>query len=673
MYGTAITQAQTNEKISVSFSNLPLQKAISRIEGVCSYTFFYDASTIDLTKRVSLKAEGLDVRSAISNLLEGTGISFDISNKQIVLLSAENLEKRSQTRARHMLSGTVTDENGIPIIGATVQVIGTQNYTTTDMGGSYSLEVSKGTLLEFSYMGYESFYIELGERTVMDVTLQQSVLNLDEIIVIGYGSQKRKAVTSSIQNVRSEDFNVGANLSPMELIQGKVAGLHISKGSSDPNETPTFLLRGVSSINGSQSPLIIIDGVPGASLSALANEDIETMDVLKDGSAAAIYGTRGTNGVIIITTKRGKAQTAKIDYSNYVSVDFVARMPKVLSADEYRTLIAGSVNDYGFNTNWLAETLENGHPITHNHNLSLTGGTEKNNYRMSFNYRKAGALVRNIDKPEFGARVNVNHKGLDGKLLITTNLAARMLTEHAADYGAFEKAIAMNPTAPVYDPDDPSLFFEPGGGEYNPIAVMEQQHREYKSTKLSGDVRAVLDLWEGLSATAMYAYLSSSSSTKAYDDINSYHSVKKSWDGRASQRQHTTWGQLLDLSLQYRQTFKKHNIDALAGYSYDESNSESLSAENYGFLTDGFLWNNLSQGTGLLPTSLNRASMDSNKSQSKLIAFFGRTNYDYNDKYLIQLSARYEGSTKFGINNKWGFFRQFRPVGVFRVNLSWKT
>jgi TonB-linked SusC/RagA family outer membrane protein len=516
--------------------------------------------------------------------------------------------------------------------------------------------VPKGSVISVSFLGYLTREVVLGENRALRIALQEDNRQLDEVVVIGYGTLRQKEVTSSISHLGSEDFNPVSVQSPLELIQGKVAGLNISKGNADPNESPNMMMRGISSYHGSQSPLVVVDGVPGASLSHLANDDIESIDVLKDGSAAAIYGTRGTNGVIIVNTKQGKSQNAKIDYNGYLSVGSIMRMPKVLTRDEFLSLgeeLGVEAKDWGYETDWLSETLDNKHPVSHSHNLSLTGGTAKHNYRMSFNYRNSGALVKYVDRPDYGGRLNVNHKGLNNKLFISADLAAQISTSHPADYSVMEKAVRMNPTAPIMDPDNPGKYFEPGGDEYNPVGMLDQMPRETNRSYLSGNIKATLEIIHGLQLKTMYAQRRNHTNEKQYDEIDSYHSVKELWNGRARQRNSTSWNQQLDLTLNYH--FKAHNneVTLLGGYSYEDSNSERFTAENYGFLSDGFAWNSLEQGSWL---TAGKASMDSKKSMEKLIAFFGRLNYAYFDTYLLQASFRYEGSTKFGVNNRWGLF-----------------
>ena len=642
------------QKVSLNYHDSKLEKIFKEITSQTGFSFTYSKPVVNVDKKTSIVVKNRDLNEVLDKLFKHTSIVYEIKDKKIYLTSKVHSQTDQKKGKRVKIKGTVLDENGLAIIGASIKAKGNSSIgTITDFDGNFELKVPQNTTLEISYIGYISKSLKIDEREKYKIYLEEDNKLLDEVVVVGYGTQKRRQLTSSVATVKSEEFNQGAVSSVYGLVQGKVPGLHISRGTYGGS---TVMLRGVSSVNGSQSPLVVIDGVPGASTANLDPNDIESVDVLKDGSAAAIYGTRGTNGVIIITTKTADKDKSKITLNSYVSFSKIAKQPDVLNAKEYLEFDPEAAYDYGCDTDWLRETFNNRTPIKHHHNLSISGGSAKTNYRMSFNYNSSESLVKGKTNEGYGARVNIRHKAFKNKLSIIGNMYTRVSKSNPINYRNMEKAMRMNPTAPLFDPDNPNEFFEPGGDEYNPVAIFRQTKAQDKTIRLGGDVTFSLELFPGLKANMLYAMRPRYSSTKEYDAIDSYHSQKELWSGRAYQRSSNSFDQLLDLSLSYVYEGGKNVLDIVGGYSFDDSKSENMSAENYGFLSDGFEWNNLSQGSWLAD---GKANMDSNKSMNRLIALFGRVNYSYDDTYLMSLSFRNEGSTKFGKNNKWGFFPAF--------------
>jgi len=329
------------------------------------------------------------------------------------------------------ITGNVTSEEEGAIPGVNIVIQGTTQGTVTDMDGNYSLVVpGSDAVLVFSSIGFVTQTVNVGSQSTIDVVLVADVTALDEILIIGYGTQKKKETTSSITSVKSDEFNQGYVNNPAQLIQGKVAGLSLSKAGGDPNEGYNIRLRGMSTIGANTQPLFVIDGVPGASLDNVDPNDIESMDVLKDGSAAAIYGTRGSSGVIIIATKKGRKGTAHIDYNGYVTM--VAKTTNVMNATEWRALSAetGLGTDFGGDTDWFKEITQNA--LSQVHNLAMSGGTDKTSYRASFNYRDADGIMLNSGFSQLNARINLTQKALNDRLTLDFNLGA---TQRESQYG----------------------------------------------------------------------------------------------------------------------------------------------------------------------------------------------------------------------------------------------
>lgn len=569
----------------------------------------------------------------------------------------QNIVKK-QDQALKKITGKVYDESGNPIIGANITVVGNKAIgTITDMNGFFSLEVPKNAILNVTYIGYISVEKEIRNQTAVEIRLIEDSKKLNELVVVGYGTQKRKEITSSITSIKSDDFNKGAMTNPLQLVQGKVAGLSITKQSgNDPNADLGIQLRGVSSANAGTSPLIIVDGIPGASLHNIAQDDIESIDVLRDGSAAAIYGTRGTNGVIIITTKKGKSGHAKVEYNGYVSFETVHNKLRVLNAEEFRSLAdeGYAIEDLGANTDWFNE-LVHSVSFSHYHNVSLTGGTDNFNYRASLNFRDLQPIVKKTSRNQFGGRININHKSLNDKLLLQLNIANTFTNENYTDYGMFAQAIQRPPTLPIMDPEDPSLYYETAGWDYyNPVAYQNQYINKGESRFLNGDVKATLDIYAGLKATALLAMDRYENSRFNYLPSDARSSILGGYKGAAGRSESVNMNRMLETTIDYSlKNVENHSLSAVVGYSYQDFVNHYFSGKNYDFTSDAFTYNNLGNGSYLKD---GRAELSSSRDKSVLISFFGRVNYGYKDRYLISASLRREGSSKFGPNNKWGWF-----------------
>ncbi|SEK21168.1 TonB-linked outer membrane protein, SusC/RagA family [Parapedobacter koreensis] len=571
--------------------------------------------------------------------------------------------------------GTVTSTaDNAPLSGVSVTVKETSRGAATDDNGRYTITAAVGEILVFSYLGYVSQEIVVGQNAIINVQLADDAESLEEVVVVGYGTQKRKEVTSAVATVRAEDFNAGGARSPMDLIQGKVAGLNITRTQgNNPNSSAAIQLRGVTSLTGSRTPLIVIDGIPGGSLDLLQQDDIESFDVLKDGSAAAIYGTRGNAGVILITTKKGKAGEARFDYSTYVQREVIDRKPDYLTAVDFRNLIAqGVINetqDLGSSTDLYDELIDRQNTSQY-HNLAASGGTTNTNYRASIYFNDANGVAKQSGREQFGGRLNINQKGLQERLTLSMNLAtnfnkANMLgggfnPDNRTTTGTdFEQAIQRNPTAPIYNPD--GTFYETQAyNNYNPLGRLAHRIAERNQQTISADARLRLEIIEGLSASAFGSYVRDNFNDRFYRSTLDWDQrVGTSYQGMAyaSKRNEVRWTQTFESTIDYNKTFNEdHAITGLLGYSYQYATNENFNVNNNGFTTDGFLDWNLSEGSAITNTQLPRPGMDSFKEDNTLIAFFGRVNYAFKGKYFAQAILRREGSSRFGANHKWGNF-----------------
>ncbi len=554
--------------------------------------------------------------------------------------------------AQRTVTGTVTDAaTGDAIISGTVQVVGTTVGTTTDIDGKYKISVPKGsTQLKFTYIGYADQTVDLGASNEVNVQLSEGITT-NEVVVVGYGTQTRKEVTSAVASVKSEDFNTGLVNDPSQLLQGKVAGLSIARPGGDPNAGFNIRLRGLSTIGANTQPLIIIDGIPGASLQSIDPQDIESIDVLKDGSAAAIYGTRGSSGVILITTKQGAKGTAKVEYSGYVTSETIAESVDVLSPSAYAAF-PGST-DLGSSTDWFDVTTQNA--TSHVHNLSLSGGSKSTTYRVSMNYRDNEGVAIGSGFESLNARLNLTQKALDDKLKVAFNVSATTSTANFGFNEAFRYATIFNPTAPTrdasltqYDGYFQQVLFD----YYNPLAILEQNVNEGIRKRIVASIRGDYDLTDELSVGIFY------SENHENDILGQYWDKQSFWvgadrNGLATRQTDDRFNRLFELTGQYDTKFDNLGFKLLGGYSYQAFSNEGFRAQGGDFLTDAFTYNNLGQA-GDFNNGL--GSISSYKNTSKLIAFFGRANLNYDDTYFFQGIYRYEGSSRFGTNNEWGDF-----------------
>lgn len=552
------------------------------------------------------------------------------------------------------IKGRVLDATtGDGIIGANVVVKGTTNGAATDFDGNFELNAPLNSRLVITYVGYVEQEVTVSNNSPLLIKLEDDSFLLGEVVAVGYGSQKKKELTGSVAGLKEGDLTKGVQSNPMGMMQGKVAGLNVSKpNSGDPNADYVFQLRGTSSLQGNTSPLIIIDGIPQGDLSAIPQDDIESIDILKDGSAAAIYGTRGTNGVILVTTKRGSAGRTVTSYSGYVSLATTARKLKMMSRDQF---LANGGNDRGSDTDWLDEITRT--PFIHSHNLSLTGGTNVFNYRASLSYRNNPGLAIKSGFDELIGRFVANQTLLKGKIQIAYDATYRRFNREAStnDNAAFRNAAFYNPTAPVYDESNTATggYYELDmRNYYNPVAQLKQNDRHVKGGIFQGSTRVTWNIIEGLRAQVF-------GSVRYFDAARGNYASRQIFNtsdyGLAERRYDNRKKETIEATVDYIKSFNKHNLVALAGYSYEHNFEEWFRVQNSNFDSDVFSYYNLGAGSNLL-NNPNQNMMESFVSQDDLVSFFGRVNYNYDERYLLSASVRHEASTRLGANHKWGTF-----------------
>lgn len=582
-----------------------------------------------------------------------------LSKRSALLLLVFVFAVSSGFSQQRTVTGVVSSQDEGPLPGVNIVVQGTTQGTMTGADGRYTINVpGPDAVLVFSFISYASQSITVGERTTIDLILVPELSSLNEVVVVGYGTQQRREVTSSIATVKSDQFNRGSVNSPVQLIQGKIAGLSISKPGGDPNGDFNIRLRGLSTIGANLGPLVVVDGIIGGDLNNVDPNDIESINVLKDGSAAAIYGTRGSSGVILVTTKRGRTGTTVIDYNVYGTAEMVAKNTDVMDATEWRALHSelNLGTDFGANTNWFDEIERTA--LSQVHNIAISGGSEGTSYRASINFRNSQGVMITSGFNQLNGRINLNQKAMNDKLTFDLNLGA---TERKADLGfseAFTYATIFNPTAPVrsdeaqyqqYDGYFQQVLFD----YYNPVSILELNTRENRNRIFNVSLKGTYEILSGLSVDAFYAVQGNGTLRGEYRDKNDYWGGLNR-NGLASRNQDNSSNNLFESTVRYLGDISPTlNINVLGGYSYQDFVYEGFYAQGGDFLTDQFSFNNLGAA---LDFKNGLGTITSYKNSNKLIAFFGRVNLNINSTFFVMASARYEGSSRFGIDNKWGLF-----------------
>lgn len=603
------------------------------------------------------------------------------------------------------ISGNLLDNTNQPIIGASVSVQGTSKITSTGADGSFSISAKTGDKILFSFLGYQTKELTVGAPSTYKVTIVESTASLNDVVVVGYGKSSRKALTSSISTVKGDDLNKGAISDVGQMLQGKVPGLNISR-SGDPNRNAAIIMRGASTLReGAQSPLFVIDGVVGADISILAPDDIASIDVLKDAAAAAIYGNRAANGVIMVTTKKGVAGQTQIAYNGYFGVEKVSNQYEMMNADQLRAFLARNnsaltpANDKGANTNWQDE-VQRSSAMSYNHNVSLSGGTEKTTYNASINYFNQQGIVRTSGLSRFIGRIGLEQKALNDKLRIGLNLSNSVSDADLVPYRntILSQMLTYLPTAPVRNPDGSYFDNLTQSNYYNPVSMLENAKENLKNKNILGNLTVNLKLPFGFSYDISASYQNTQNVYGAfYNSIytSRYNNVRNTPDppanpafvslvgqnGVAVRNAYQNTNKIIETYLTWNRKFGDHDINAVVGYSYQQSlNNDGFQATSTNFPVNDVSYNNLSLGN---PYAVSDFRVDFNPvvtyQEILMISDFARVNYNYKNKYLLQGSIRRDGSNVFGMNEKWGYFPSvgaawnidqesfFKNVGVIKT------
>lgn len=652
-------QELMERRITLSADGQPMRTVFRTLEEQTGTRFMYRQQLLSSDRRVHLRVTNERLGDVLDKLLKPLSLQYELLGKRILITrqtpeSATNSTPNAETPAETLdqsINGKVTDENGNGMPGVSIVLKGTQRGTTSNTEGNYSIAVPNGNaILVFSFVGYLSQEVVVGNQSAVNVRLAVDNKSLSEVVVVGYGTQKKADITGATSTLGTKDFNAGVLNNPLQAAQGRIAGLVITAPNGDPTQNrPSIRLRGISSLSANAEPLIVIDGVIGASLNTVAPEDIEKFDVLKDASASAIYGSRGANGVIIITTKRGKAGRTEVSYNGFVGFDSPSRLPDFLSPDEYadRLRQIGQPSNSTVRTNWFDEITRTA--VVQNHNIGVSGGTSSFNYRASLTYLNQPGIALDSKLDRLNGRFNMSQKALKDRLEIQLNLSANTVNKDFVNYVAFAAASRFSPLDPVFNPDG-TYFQRQGGIEIeNPVARIRQNPSEANEKYYLGNIRVTYEVAKGLKlgvngALSNFNSLGGSFTPKAFAGLGNLRS-------RGNRNTSEVRDQLIEYTATYDRSFDKHRLGVVAGYTYQYFSNEGFGATTYDF-PDQFGYNKLQAAN----TPIVSTDLYSFKTEAKIDGILGRFNYAYDGRYLLTANIRRDGSSRFGENNRYGIF-----------------
>ena len=646
-------------RLSINFSNTELVTVLDKIEDQSEFYFLYNEKLIDANRRVSIDAKNEGVEDVLKTLFEGTDVKFMILDRKIIL-SPDEISPSLQNGKK--ITGTVKDSNGQPIPGASVVIKGSTNGTVTDLNGSFTLtEIPPEAILRFSFVGMKPQEIGIGNKTAINVLLTEETIGLDEVVAIGYGTTRKKDLTGAVATVSSKEFEGRENSQFGNALVGKIAGVQVSKPSGQPQAGYNIRIRGTSTITAGSEPLYIVDGVPTTSINEINSADIESMTVLKDASSAAIYGASGSNGVVLITTKRGGNEKTKVTVNAYNGFASVWKKQDVLDATQYKALMSemGQSTDwslYPYNSNWQDQAFRTAR--TQNYQVGISGGNEKTNYYISGAYLNQEGVVITNKLERYNFKVNLDHQVSD-RIKVGTSISYNKWKDVEVNenrkYGSVIAMLTGAPVTNVYNTDGTFAINPFIQDLENPVALLLKNEHSYQNYRFNGNFYGEVKILEGLKFRSMLGVEQLNST------YNSWVDPVRSREGRGfkgiaelSNAQTSYW--ISENTLTYTKIIDKHSLSAVAGYvgSDKKYQSDYINAKGFG-----------SSAVQTVNAGATRTA-DASTSQRRNSAALGRLNYSYADRYLLTANFRADGSSVFGTNHKWGYFPSFS--GGWRIS-----
>ena len=672
--------------ITLSGKNITLMEIIQNIEQQTNYLCLFSSNDINLKRKFSLEVKGVTVEVLLNDLFQNSPISYQIQGKQIILFKdkkkkkVENIAPVVQNLGVNEISvtGQITDEAGVPMPGVSVTIKGSKKGIVSDINGKYTIQVpDQSTTLVFSFIGYKKKEVVVGSQTTINVKMEPDAIALEQVVAIGYGTVKKSDLTSSMSSLQKEDLiSEGAVTSPEEMMQGRVAGLQITPNNGEPGAGMSIIIRGASAIQSGQQPLFVIDGVPlqGGSPepasgaigigSAGSNDspfryinpsDIQSIDILKGASATAIYGSRGANGVILITTKKGEQGKTMIEYSSSFNISQIPKELPVLSSSQFIQqrwkFDSTTSNQYGGNTNWQNQIFRTA--VGQKHDLSFSGGTKNGSYFASLGYQNQEGIIQKSDMDKYTARFNINQRMFNDKLKIEANMTASHILQNSVPIGEasttgdlLSTILSANPTMPVKT-DSGGYFQLPK--IINPMAMLNYLTNQSKSTRIIGNFSPSYEIIKGLTYKLNIG-LDHTDAVRQQQEYSEY--SESSGKASATFSNQSTTNTTLEHTLTYDKTINKHHFTVLGGYSYEKYVVEGDGGYSWGMQNDDQINPIYNLPNGVQANMGTWAYSSTDEMQS----FFGRVMYNFNNKYRITGTVRRDGSSKFSANNKYGTF-----------------
>lgn len=668
-----------SKKLTFEMEQASVQDVLSEIEDQSEFYFLYSEKVIDVKRTVSVNIENKNIESVLNTVFEGTKVAHVVKDKIIVLSSPEMIGASVDALGQQTpVKGTVVDTDGLPMPGVTILVKGTSKGTITKPDGSFEVAASQDETIIFSFIGMRSQEVVIGSQTTVNVTMDVDAIGIEEVVAIGYGYQKKSDLTGAVVSVSNEDMNLGGTVSnAAQALQGRTAGVLVTQNSKAPGGSVSIRIRGSNSISSNNEPLYVVDGFPTSNGADINPNDIESMQILKDASATAIYGARGANGVILITTKRGKSGESEITYNGYTGVQNVVNPFELLDGKQYMNLsnalykeIEGQENQENavytqsqlqsdVNTNWIEETMRTG--VIQDHNLQVKGGSDNTKVLASLGYFDQKGVLENTDFSRFSGRLNIDQT-INKYIKAGATMFAQRVNSNVQNYGGnilnsnvLLGVLTYDPTVKAIN-DDGTYGRPPGGRGDNPLANLMERTNDLTRDKFNGNVFLEIEPVKNLTFRLNGGVELLHSFKGEYLPRSTYQGSID--DGVAKRTEFSSTNQLMDAVVNYRTTFADdHSFSAMGGYSYQKNSYQGESIGVKSFSTDLFSYHNVGAASTITGVS-------SYKRESLLVSFFGRFNYSYKDKYLATVTVRGDGSSRFGSDQRWGTF----PSG----SLAWR-
>jgi len=659
------------QEVTLSAKSISLPQLFEEVKQQTGYAFVYDKSVLAGARPVAVDYRKAPLKEVLNDCLRQQGLTYVLSNGVIIVKrapAAVPVRPDSATLALIEIKGKITNEKGEPLEGANVKVKGSSVSTQSAADGSFVLKAPNNATLIITFIGFDTREVPVNDQTSISIQLHVNNRSLNDIVIIGYGQQKKADLTSASVTVKAEDFVTGPVTDAGELLKGKVAGLAVANPSGDPNAQSQIILRGTNTIGGANTGvLVIVDGVPG-DLLTVAPEDIAEISVLKDASATAIYGVNGANGVVIITSKKPSGATInQVDYSGNVSTAQETRVPKLLTAQDYREQIAAGTRpatyDLGSSTNWI-KAMSNSFPVSTIQNATFRGGNSTTNYLASVNFRDLDGIFQQNNHKQVTGRVDINHTMLNGKLKFNFGILQTNFTDLPFNQYDYEQALKMNPTAPVKEPDG-TYYQEPDNFEYqNPLSDIYNTSQPQNAYRSKYNATITLLPFKGLRLAATGAYTKSGYLNNYFANFQNITTIRDNQDGVATTASGQGINRYINLTAEYNKTIDDHHFAVLAGYEYQDYDMFTSSITNHDFPTDistfGYnligLGNAQKNGEDVIGTT---------RTQTNLISYFARATYNYKEKYLLLASLRVDGASQ--------LYGAAEPYGKFpSVQVGWR-